>query len=345
MPDQIVYHYSFNQYPTLKTLEIQGLQQDTYADYTAYAKQVGDVGAYHQHISVFLEPVPDDIHTFYPLDHPVWAQNTELYQHKIVLSSAFPGKYKFTETPMHQKAARELPTHYSDADLLKFKQQLYRKQRVSNEIGDSYGKCRQKAIQLLGNVGLRKWYEALAHSPNRYESQYKYAANIPHLMLYPEDGEIPVQSSVKVVIGKTKGLGREEILHNLAEFCRRWNVAPLDVVIGSGAALVLYGGIRDTTSDIDVFLPSPVVDRIKRHLVHHTFTRPSGYTVDVWGDERTKVDVHYPDPGLAHLATQELEGYRAWTLEANLEFKLMLNRKKDQEDIRRLKKVIAERRK
>ena len=72
-----------------------------------------------------------------------------------------------------------------------------------------------------------------------------------------------------------------------------------------------------------------------------TDTRPDGYTVEVFTHKSTGVDIHYPDPTLAHLPVQRLEDWWSWTLEGNLLFKEMLNRPKDQSDILWLKVALG----
>jgi hypothetical protein len=108
----------------------------------------------------------------------------------------------------------------------------------------------------------------------------------------------------------------------------------------SGAVLVLHG-LRKETGDIDCFLKEETVDRLRNLLVPSKFTRPNGHTVEVFSHTSTGVDIHYPDSTLSHLAIQKLGKWSAWTLEGNLEFKLILNRKKDQEDIFHLKMKLG----
>ena len=196
-----LYHYSATQYPVLQTVENRQVDTHNYSKYLAYAKQTGDIGGYHQHLSFFIEPVPVDIWRFYPTDHPVWAKGTKLFLHHIYLEDAFPGGYKFTETPLHQKRVKGLPDELSDAELIAFKKALYKEQYNEGEMGTSFIQCATKIRELTKN-GMYHWYLKLKNSVNYEEVKYKYAANIPHLMMYPASGQVPVMFSTPIVIGE-----------------------------------------------------------------------------------------------------------------------------------------------
>lgn len=132
-------------------------------------------------------------------------------------------------------------------------------------------------------------------------------------------------------------MNRKELIQKYREFLRDFKLGASQVVVGAGGALCVLG-LREETSDIDVDVPLEVFNRLlKLGLPTHEFVIPGQKPVQVI--EATEVvDVHVrtnKDPVVL------TDGVCHYTPEVLLAFKQKLNREKDQEDIRKLKKYLG----
>lgn len=114
-----------------------------------------------------------------------------------------------------------------------------------------------------------------------------------------------------------------------------------DVVVGAGGSMLLFG-LRESTHDLDIAIPKKAWDKLKAKDIHpfHTFTNPSGDTVEVIELEHVigyPVDVHRKEH---HVNTMMVDGVCTYTPGEVLKQKEALNRDKDQEDIRKLKELL-----
>lgn len=119
-------------------------------------------------------------------------------------------------------------------------------------------------------------------------------------------------------------MNKQELVSHYHAFCAAHGLRRRDVVVGAGGTCLLVG-IRQSTADIDVTVPVPVMLRfIKAGASFHYF----GETLVVEGDEL--VDLHAKT---AEVEVVEIDGVWCESPRATLEFKRRLNRPKDQADI------------
>lgn len=121
-------------------------------------------------------------------------------------------------------------------------------------------------------------------------------------------------------------------------FLNEFGLVPKDVLVGAGGALLMYG-LRTTTQDIDVEVEEGIFNSFVsfKEFSESEFTRPDGTGVRVLTHpEHPLVDVHVRGDASSCV----IEGVCVYTPLACLEFKEMLNRPKDQEDIFKLKIMI-----
>ena len=132
-------------------------------------------------------------------------------------------------------------------------------------------------------------------------------------------------------------MDKKELTQRYRAFLRDFKLGAGRVVVGAGGALCVLG-LREETSDIDVDVPLEVFNwLLKLGLPTHEFVNPGQKPVQVI-EATDVVDVHVrtnKDPVVL------TDGVCHYTPEVLLAFKQKLNREKDQEDIRKLKKHLG----
>lgn len=169
----LLYHYSENSYPTLKS---RALQSNVIAE---------DEKDYTNHISFFLEPIPLDLPEILEHRHSFWRSGKTLYEH-IVDTKDLPNQdnllFYLTETPekvdivfYSQLAKNDKDPKYWEA--------------VNKVKGEFTGRGVDDLIKMTRNYnsGIADYYRNLVKMDKEFPKddllQY-YAACVPHLMVY-----------------------------------------------------------------------------------------------------------------------------------------------------------------
>lgn len=197
-----LFHYSAEYRPVLKTLLAQRLVTlEQAVQYNKWAAATNDVLGYHKHISFFIAQHPvEDIAQFYPDGHPVWFKGNNLVEHVVEIEVGSKVLYKMVETKLCTDMLDSSDwSDTSDEFLIAYKQRQFAMQRKVGEIGRRSSML-QRQIQLnSGDV-----YPALKRVSKRSdydEIKDKYAATVPHVMIYPFDGSMAVASHRVVTVG------------------------------------------------------------------------------------------------------------------------------------------------
>lgn len=183
-----LYHYNATEFSELKSKIAQGI------------KGAGDHGikGYASSISFFLEPIPRDIAVILKHEHDFWVSGRDLYEHVIDTNDLpLDVEYVLTETPDKTKLL------YEEQDWTKAKNNPELVKQYKQEIKDleekkGYaGKGRLKLVQTCRPFthGISQHYKQMYKLHHKYpEDQLmnKYAACVPHLMVYVGKRSIPV---------------------------------------------------------------------------------------------------------------------------------------------------------
>lgn len=176
-----LYHYSTDEYDYIKTLNQQNrVTKDSVRDYGNSA-------------SFLFERIPLDIGDIFAGDNPFWVSTTRLYEHEILLSDIETDiNYHITESP------QKTDLLYNKQDWTKVTKEnglvkTYLQQVNELELKLGYiGAGRNKLLQIITknnlHFGLRDNYikaVAMVRKYNEKENLEKYAALVPHVMLYP----------------------------------------------------------------------------------------------------------------------------------------------------------------
>ena len=134
-------------------------------------------------------------------------------------------------------------------------------------------------------------------------------------------------------------MNKDELIDAVHELSARYHIPLSHMVVGFGGAMVLLG-LRDQTNDVDIDVPAEL----------YAFLRAKGYPerpiTNALGGFTLKVgelfDVREsPYGGRRKVYVISDEGIFHHCAEVVLENKLVLNREKDQEDIRKLKTYLS----
>lgn len=196
-----LYHYSTKKHSTLKTLLNQGkvtvedklkAERDAIKHKTLFG--VFQPGYYFEHISFFFDPIPRNIYQYFPKDHKVWTKGTKLYEHVIELNEqSEPFTYEIVEFP------ERIELYYDrKVDDKTFFKKVGSMLKEDGYIGKGYAELSETLHRksLVGKT--THFFERLPNRPNYKDIANKYAATVPHVMIYPLLGKIKTQE-VKLI--------------------------------------------------------------------------------------------------------------------------------------------------
>jgi len=193
-----LYHYSDNQYDQLQSRRVSGLPGPE-------GIRVSD--DYFDHISFFFDPIPSKLmpEIFYK-GHPFWHKGHKLYEHVIEVDD-LEDEFNFRVVESERKTALldEFSKEHNWEDdnpktLALWNVELFKMQKKYGEVG--FNKAALKAfLKTLPRDVTRYGYLAAKARPDFDWGYNKYAANVPHIMLYVRTGIIPVKQVFELTIG------------------------------------------------------------------------------------------------------------------------------------------------
>lgn len=211
----VFFHYASEPYGSLLTRREQGiLTREEIKKAEEMAKEYGRIGAYVDHISLFLNPIPSAFlaRAFAAgkgeENHRVWYKGSQLYEHIVHIEDIKNPKFElvesFRKTELFDSFCKGRRWDEIPADEKNEYFDLIDKKLIEwGEIG--YGSDRlEKLVRTYNrqypNATEEGYLKAVRRSDFKL-NRMKYAANVPHLMIYPEGGRIEVGRINKVVIG------------------------------------------------------------------------------------------------------------------------------------------------
>lgn len=195
-----LYHYSKVRYDTLLSRELQlpTLTEVEREKGIKDAKEVWAPGPYFKHISFFTEEVPFEIlGTIFGKEHHAWYPGAKLFEYKIDISTLSSFTFRLAESELCQEMLSA--TKYAnlpDGDWFELR---YRRQVKAGEIGTTLSQLKKVILDNQGKT--RQAYLKIRSQPNWEQIKMKYAASVPHLMVYFERGELSVKEVRRVTVG------------------------------------------------------------------------------------------------------------------------------------------------
>ena len=143
-----------------------------------------------QSISFFFDPVPLDlIAGKYSDNHPAWKPGSTVYENEVtVMDLPMPFSFEVVETPSLTKLADEQWNVLPAAEYRRREDAIHTKEHTR---GDGLVLLARNILKFRG--GTRKAYQDLfARKDFKRRFSNYYAATVPHVLLWPPDGEIAI---------------------------------------------------------------------------------------------------------------------------------------------------------
>lgn len=189
-----LYHYAAEKHKLLTTKYHRAeVTEKQLQEEQELALTNGRPGAYSKHISFFLEPYPLDFAASVYENHKIWYRGNTLFEH-IVETDEFEFTYELVETT--EKAILYADPSVSDE---KYFKQMEKLKKEKHWIGKNNTEFEIAAKPYIGT--LKRSIETVSKLPNFKNFSHKYAALVTHVMLYPDNQVISVDSIKKIIIG------------------------------------------------------------------------------------------------------------------------------------------------
>lgn len=197
----LVYHYASEKHSVLKTLEKQGKisKEEKLKEEELYAIKCKKYkysipGYYYEHISFFFDKVPIDIIAdCFNHEHEFWKSGSQIYQYTVDTDKIGNFLYEIVESP--EKTDLVFDESISEKDYYI----LHAKMVIENKyIGKNSSELEKASSKFIGTT--RQYFKALKERDNFNDLKKKYAATVPHVMIYPHLGQIKYSSVEKVQI-------------------------------------------------------------------------------------------------------------------------------------------------
>ncbi len=193
----VLYHYSAEPYDSLKTRRAQGhLTPHQMRDGRQEAEFRQDVAPYYDHVSFFSRPLPlATIGKLYAgKGNALWNPGQALYEHAVDTRDLDGFKYTMVETPADVAEVSSFPDEKDVEAKRKYFARRAVRRRKMGDVGDT-----EEMLQAaLGKYpGLKPLYEAATEKYTSEEDWNRYATGVPHVMLYPNSGVIPLMRPPK----------------------------------------------------------------------------------------------------------------------------------------------------
>jgi hypothetical protein len=170
----LLYHYSKDLYPELKTRRAQGVEINKAEDINERS--------YYDHISLFLEPIPLDIlPSIHKNHHPFYKAGESVYEYSIPLPYLKGWFYTLVESP--EKCQLYYDDSVSEQD---YHVRMKKIIEENNYEGNDLRELDKIVKKFKGTT--RSYFKKLPSMPNYEDIKNKYAPCVPHLMIYSDKG-------------------------------------------------------------------------------------------------------------------------------------------------------------
>lgn len=209
-----LYHYSTERFPFIKTRREQGVSKEVLEEAEHKAKKMGLPLPYVDHVSFFLEPIPKEtIAAIFSNKHPFWRAGQKLYEH-VIDSDDIDEKsfYRIVETPEINKFTDQFDWAVKDLTarskyFVEMNKEMLRLGYSGYGISKMVSKCQQFIGKTEGYYIRARTLDSDGHSATQY------AAYVPHLMVYPKGGVIPIKSVSLITLGSGRPPVTELLYH------------------------------------------------------------------------------------------------------------------------------------
>ncbi len=202
-----IYHYSKELYTSLE-VGLKRLQLSRFEITKArlQAAKYFNPGAYFDHISFFFDPVPlNIIGDLFRGENDFWKNGNEIIEYTIDVDSLDKNiTYFVAESPSQVKTLDAIEWVDTDEFLIAYLEKQSIASIACGETGHTLTGLKEQIKRYKGTT--TKYYKEAIKRNDFKENITKYAANVPHLMLYPSSGNIEIASHRSVMVGSSVAL-------------------------------------------------------------------------------------------------------------------------------------------
>jgi hypothetical protein len=200
-----LYHYSKDRYSILMTRAKSGkCTKSELAEAIRISKEYSRVGSYNDHISFFFDPIPlDTVAKIFKGKNDFWIKDNEIFEYVIDTKSLDKNiLFEVVETPNDIKTLDATDWIDTDEFLIEY---LAKKSEMKKHLGETGTGISNLDKQILKYSGRTdEFYNAASKRKDFEYNITKYAASVPHVMIYPKEGSIKYESVDKVIVGTSR---------------------------------------------------------------------------------------------------------------------------------------------
>ena len=250
-----LYHYSKPLYEAIRTKANLGIAtQEEIIKENEWSKLVNSPGSYHDHVSFFFDPLP--LKTLAKIFHGAnefWINGNKIYEYIIdirVLNSDI--LFYITESPYQVETLSKTDWVYTDEFKIKYMRNKHKEMKEMGEIGNG---IKNLETQINKYKGKTEDYYLKASKQYDFEDNIKkYAASVPHVMLYPSGGSIKIETTSKCIVGKDE---REIISASVDK--NHFIDIPKELLERANEDPILAGYIKSDRKRIGIFFKEKIV--------------------------------------------------------------------------------------
>ena len=196
-----LYHYAVTKLPMIKSKGAQGIVSKLeMKEADRLAKEMEEVGPYYQHLSFFFDPIPRNIAKIFGKGHNFWFEGNVIYEHVVDADDLIPFKWHLMEM---QETINLADTMVWGEGVSREQRRLQIRElnkhdRLKGFMGENL-ESMEEAIEELDIVTIEAFIAERKRDKNR-ESFQQYAAGVPHLMIYPENGMVKPRSVKELIL-------------------------------------------------------------------------------------------------------------------------------------------------
>jgi hypothetical protein len=194
----VLFHYSQEQHPTLKTLRQIGYSNPEREErFNQSVKTRHLVGHYLDHISFFIDPIPRNLPEMSKNKHTLWKRGVQMYEHQVILDGT-DFVFDIVATPEHLELMEAESSDIDWSNQESISDYFLKERKISIKNGYCGSGTDELKRGLLKFQGKTEHYFKQMFKRKLTSELRQYAARVPHVMIYSKTGNLPVFSSTRI---------------------------------------------------------------------------------------------------------------------------------------------------
>lgn len=209
-----LYHYSSQPFTKLKTRKASGKcsEQEIKQDLER-AKKINSPGPYNESLSFFFDPIPLKlIGKLFHNANDFWFPGNVIYEHTVETENfKEPFTYFISDTPTDTKTLDKTTWVETEEFEVNYLREKNKRKKLTKEIGTSKKDLEDQIRKYVNKTAT--FYQEASARIDFIDYVKMYAAFVPHVILYPSNGEVTVVIINKCVVGNDTRKPFEGVLH------------------------------------------------------------------------------------------------------------------------------------